>query len=152
MARRRKSTSRKKGSSHFWSKLLLFLLLLILGVGFGIWKYPTTSSSASPDASRMNPAIVSVCASRDWTISFRNRPAPLLQTPCADSTVSLRASSATDCSSEWKPVYQARSVSCAPRRRSPVRCPDSGSAAKAAEWRAASSPPQSTASVSRKKC
>lgn len=43
MARRRKSTSRKKGSSHFWSKLLLFLLLLILGVGFGIWKYPTTA-------------------------------------------------------------------------------------------------------------
>lgn len=43
MAHRRKSTSRKKGSSHFWSKLLLFLLLLILGVGFGIWKYPTTA-------------------------------------------------------------------------------------------------------------
>ena len=43
MARRRKSTSRKKGSSHFWSKLLLFLLLLILGVGFGVWKYPTTA-------------------------------------------------------------------------------------------------------------
>ena len=43
MARRRKSTSRKKGSSHIWSKLLLFLLLLILGVGFGIWKYPTTA-------------------------------------------------------------------------------------------------------------
>lgn len=43
MARRRKSPSRKKGSSHFWSKLLLFLLLLILGVRFGIWKYPTTA-------------------------------------------------------------------------------------------------------------
>ena len=43
MVRRRKSTSRKKGSSHFWSKLLFFLLLLILGVGFGIWKYPTTA-------------------------------------------------------------------------------------------------------------
>lgn len=43
MARRRKSTSRKKGSSHFGAKLLFFLLLLILGVGFGIWKYPTTA-------------------------------------------------------------------------------------------------------------
>ena len=43
MARRRKSTSRKKGSSHIWSKLLFFLLLLILGLGFGIWKYPTTA-------------------------------------------------------------------------------------------------------------
>ena len=43
MARRRKSTSRKKSSSHIWSKLLFFLLLLILGLGFGIWKYPTTA-------------------------------------------------------------------------------------------------------------
>ena len=43
MVRRRKSTSRKKGSSHFWSKLLFILILLILGVGFGIWKYPTTA-------------------------------------------------------------------------------------------------------------
>lgn len=43
MAHRRKSTSRKKGSSHIWSKLLFFLLLLILGLGFGIWKYPTTA-------------------------------------------------------------------------------------------------------------
>ena len=43
MAHRRKSTSRKKGSSHFWSKLLFILILLILGVGFGIWKYPTTA-------------------------------------------------------------------------------------------------------------
>lgn len=43
MAHRRKSTSRKKDSSHFWSKLLFILILLILGVGFGIWKYPTTA-------------------------------------------------------------------------------------------------------------
>ena len=43
MARRRKSSSRKKGSSNFRSKLLFFLLLLILGVGFGIYRYPTTA-------------------------------------------------------------------------------------------------------------